>query len=158
MKKYGCRLKTIEYRALDQKARGRRPNLFWVCVEIEVEDCEAVDKKFVQIDLGIDNDDDNVHDTDILPAHHIGKPRDENRPGANRLHELTQRPLIAYFKDYKTIEIVMSRLHKLKGSSEGVSREYPQEVNGARKFFWPKLKGLKRNCENVAIRYLAKCV
>jgi hypothetical protein len=152
LKEFDCRMKTLEYRALDQEARGRRQNvIFWGVDEREREDCDSLVMHFLRKDLVIDSS--AIDDIVIQRAHRIGRPRDNSMSGKARAKP---RPLIACFRDYKAVEMVMSAAHKLRGSPRGVSRDYPQEINAARKYLWPKYKRLKNNNENVAIRYPAK--
>jgi hypothetical protein len=148
LRDYECRLKTIEYRALDQEARGRRQNLiFWGFDESEGEDCESIVIKCAreQLDIG--------EEIVIQRAHRVGRPRGVGFKSSK------PRPLIACFRDFKDADMIISKAIKLRGSSMGVSRDYPQEINAARKYLWPEYKRLKKDNENVSIRFPAKlCV
>ena len=68
--------------------------------------------------------------------------------------------MIAGFRDYPDVELIISNAGKLKGTRFGINRDYLQEIVDARKPLYKKKKELKTQNPraNIAIQYPAKLV
>ncbi|MEW8546070.1 MAG: hypothetical protein AB2693_21320 [Candidatus Thiodiazotropha sp.] len=146
------RINILAYKSIDIEARQRRNNLiFWGIPEGINEDPMTVLAEFMSDKLGLDPD-----AICIQRAHRVGKL---NR-SRNRSATITHRPLIAAFRDYQDVELVISNAGKLKGSAFGINRDYPQEIVNARKVLYREKKLLKSQnpSANISIQYPAKLV
>ena len=143
---FDLKIKSLEYRAIDQEARSRRNNLiFWGIPEAisADENCETVVKEFLKTNLQV-----NTESFIIQRAHRNG-----------RFSRGKTRSIIVNFLDYKTTELIMSKVNVLKGTGKGVSRDFPAEIMAARKRLYPKLKELKAtHGKDASLRYPAKLV
>ena len=143
---FDLKIKSLEYRAIDQEARSRRNNLiFWGIPEAisADENCETVVKEFLKTNLQV-----NTESFIIQRAHRNG-----------RFSRGKTRSIIVNFLDYKTTELIMSKVNVLKGAGKGVSRDFPAEIMAARKRLYPKLKELKAtHGKDASLRYPAKLV
>ena len=149
------RIDLLAYKSIDNESRQRRNNLiFWGIPETRNEDCSTVLSEFLSDKLGLDPD-----AIFIQRAHRVGrfKPR---RQGSGQSTPINHRPLIAAFRDYPDVELVISNAGKLKGTRFGINRDYPQEIIDARKPLYKEKKELrsKNPNSNISIRYPAKLV
>ena len=151
IKEFDLKMKTLEYKAIDQEARSRRNNLiFWGLQEIPTEDCEKSVLDFVYNQLEFDPE----RSIAIQRAHRLGqrdtrKDRRRSKP----------RPLVACFRDFKDVDAIISRASNLKGTDYGISRDFPKEINDARKILWPQYKQAKAtNPKGVFLKYPAKLI
>ena len=78
-------------------------------------------------------------------------------PSIERAHRLGRfssakgpRPIIVPFSFYKDTEDILSSARVLKGTSYGISRDYPQEITRARQKLWPQYKAAQENPLKVA--------
>lgn len=63
------------------------------------------------------------------------------------------------FRDSCVIEDILAEANKLKDTELGISRDYPREINEARKSLWTKLKKARNEGKKrVALQYPAKLV
>lgn len=139
-------LKTLVYKSIDLEARSRRNILvFRGFMENYGEDCFGLLRDFLRNRLDIDSN--NVY---IARAHRLG----ERNP--NRRHN--SRPIIANFRDFCDIELIMRNARMLRGSHFSINYDYPREIQEARSKLWPKYKELKQSNprSNVQIVYPAK--
>ena len=143
---FDLKIKSLEYRAIDQEARSRRNNLiFWGIPEAisADENCETVVKEFLKTNLQV-----NTESFIIQRAHRNG-----------RFSRGKTRSIIVNFLDYKTTELIMTKVNVLKGTGKGVSRDFPAEIMAARKRLYPKLKELKAtHGKDASLHYPAKLV
>ena len=78
----------------------------------------------------------------------------------NQATQNKHRPLIALFRDYQDVELILSNAGKLRGTRFGINRDYPQEIINARK----PLLALKRELKSqnpssrISIQYPAKLI
>ena len=136
------RIKLLEYRSIDIEARSRRRNiLFKGIAENRRENCFEVVRDFIHGRLNIDRD------MYLERAHRLG-----------RYDNSKIRPIIVAFRDYCDVDEIMESASNLKGSSYGVSRDYPKEISQARQSLWWKFKELRENNPNkkVTLEYPAK--
>lgn len=136
------RIKLLEYRSIDIEARSRRRNiLFKGIAENRRENCFEVVRDFIHGRLNIDRD------MYLERAHRLG-----------RYDNSKIRPIIVAFRDYCDVDEIMESASNLKGSSYGVSRDYPKEISQARQALWWKFKELRENNPNkkVTLEYPAK--
>ena len=149
------RIDVLAYRSIDAESRQRRNNLiFWGIPESLNEDAMVVVSEFISDKLGIDSD-----VIFIQRAHRIGKLT-SGRHGRGQSTNIRHRPLIAGFRDYPDVELIISNAGKLKGTRFGINRDYPQEIVDARKPLYKEKKELKiqNPRANIAIQYPAKLV
>ena len=60
--------------------------------------------------------------------------------------QIKARPLIAAFRDYPDVELILSNVRKLAGSNFGINRDFPQEIES------------QNPSSNISIRYPAKLI
>lgn len=140
------RLKTLEYKSIDQEARSRRNNLiFRGFPEVGLnENCEDTLALFVEEYLELD-----ISNIYVQAAHRIGPP------ARNK-----DRPIICNFVNRKDVDLILSKAYKLKGTNYGINRDYPPEIVQARSRLWPLYKKLKAQNKkgDVFIGYPAKLI
>lgn len=141
---YNDRLRLLEYKSIDLEARSRRNNLlFKGFPESRDENCGRTVINFLETKLGMDEL------PSIERAHRLGRFNSEKGP----------RPIIVAFSFYKDTEDILSSARVLKGTSYGISRDYPQEITRARQKLWPQYKAARENPLNrVTIGYPAKLI
>ena len=118
------KVKLLQYKSIDSEARSRRNNLVFRGLTEEVgEDSMAVLQTFLLNKLDLDPD--TVY---IQRAHRVGRhqPRRGKDPPK-------QRPIIAAFRDYRDVEMILDSASRLKGSGKGINRGLPKELLDARK-------------------------
>ncbi|MCG7877395.1 MAG: hypothetical protein N0C90_13810 [Candidatus Thiodiazotropha endolucinida] len=149
------RIDILAYKSLDLEARQRRNNLiFWGIPEVISENCLTVLSEFLTDKLELDSE-----SICIQRAHRVGKPLNPRRTYIGQAAgKRNHRPLIALFRDYQDVELILSNTTKLKGSSFGINRDYPPEIVSARKTLFQEKKALKSANPNsrVSIQYPAK--
>lgn len=93
-----------------------------------------------------DSPDENVKD--LLNGFVRDELKVRKKIAFRRVHRMNSkhkpRPIIATFDDFRDRELVRSSAHRLKGSSLGVSEQYPPNVQRARKRLVPILRQAKR--------------
>ena len=125
-------MKTLAYKSIDLEARSRRNNLiFRGFVENVGENCLNLLQDFLRNRLGIYTE--NIY---IARVHRLCKrnPR--------RHHQM--RPVIANFRDFSDIELIMANERQLKSTPFSIDYHYPLEIQEARSRLWPRYKELKR--------------
>ena len=133
-------MKSLEFRNIDQEARSRRNNLlFWKIPEVPNENSEWLVQEVIYDDLEFGEDMEFV----IQRVHRYGKKARGKT-----------RPLIVCFRDYRDVEDIIGSAVKLKGSWKGISRDYPNELNEARRALWPKYKELRRKYGEGNVKFL----
>lgn len=139
-------LKSLAYKSVDLEARSRRNNLvFRGFIENYAENCFSILRDFLSNRLDIDAS--RIY---IARAHRLG-PRNIHR-------QHNSRPIIANFRDYGDVELIMGKVRLLKGTPFSIDYDYPREIQEARSRIWPKYKELKRESprSKVQIVYPAK--
>lgn len=152
-----ARIDTLAYKSIDLEARQRRNNLiFWGIPEVRNEECMVVISDFLTERLELDPE-----AICIQRAHRIGRPLNLRRNIIGRaVSNPKHRPLIALFRDYQDVELIISNAGKLKGTSFGINRDYPPEIIAARKPLLEekrKLKSANPN-SNISIQFPAKLI
>ena len=152
------RLKLLEYKSIDSEARNRRNNLIFrgIPETNEIENCESIIHNFVRERLGLD----------IIPviqrAHRLGNPRRQRRFIRGNIRDQSQppRPIIACFRDYGDIEVILGNAAKLKDTPFGINKDFPKEIIEARSKLWPlyKAERAKNPDASVYIGFPAKLV
>ena len=152
------RLKLLEYKSIDSKARNRRNNLIFrgIPETNENENCESIIHNFVRDRLGLD----------IIPviqrAHRLGNPRRQRRFMRGNIRDQSQppRPIISCFRDYGDIEVILGNATKLKNTLFGINKDFPKEIIEARSKLWPlyKAERAKNPDASVYIGFPAKLV
>jgi len=135
------RLLLLEYKTIDLESRGRRNNLLFNGFDEErLEICEMKIESFLERALDVER-------VVIDRAHRLG-----------RYTRGSHRPIIVAFRDYATVEAILSNAHKLKGKTISINRDFPKEIVAARKSLWKLFKDLKRDYPNskVSMVYPAK--
>ena len=149
------RINLLAYKSIDNEARQRRNNLiFWGIPETFQEDSCAALSQFLADHLTLDPD-----TIFIQRAHRMGRfKHTRGRPG--HPVEIKNRPLIAAFRDYPDVELILSNVNKLIGTHFGINRDFPQEIVSARKILSKEKKELKIHNPNsdISIRYPAKLI
>ena len=141
-------LKTLAYRSVDMEARARRNNLiFRGFVENVGENCYDLLLDFLKNRLDIES-----RCVYIARAHRLGQ-RDSRKHHQNR-------PIIANFRDFQNIELIMSKVRQLRNTPFSVDFDFPQEIQAARGRLWPLLKELRREHPRARIQivYPAKLI
>ena len=149
-----AQLKLLRYNAIDSEARCRRSNLIFRGIPEELgEDSFEVLKRFILEYLEIDPDEVYIH-----RAHRVG--RLQTRIGRNLTPQQKHRPLIAAFRDFRDVDMIIDSAKKLKGLGFGINRDIPKELVEARKPLWARLKGEKAKYPNakLVIAYPAKLI
>ena len=139
------RIRLLEYKSIDLEARSRRNNLlFYGLSESRNEVCKNIIGMFVYDKFQI-----TIREADISRAHRVGQynPRRD-------------RPIMVAFQSYNTAEDIIKQGYMLKNTNFGISRDYPAEINRARKTIWPEFK--RRKSQNpsakIVIAYPAKLI
>ena len=127
-------LKLLSYKSIDIDARSRRSNLIFrgICEE-KCEDSLVVVQNFLQDRLDIDPNAIHIH-----RAHRIG--RLQTRIGKQVHDQARYRPIIAAFRDFNDVKLILDNTQKLRGTVFGVYRDLPQELITARKPIWARIK------------------
>ena len=134
------RIDILAYKSIDGEARQRRNNLiFWGIPEFVNEDCMTTLREFFADKLDLDPE-----SISIQRIHRIGRRQQPGRTLANQATQNKHRPLIALFRDYQDVELILSNAGKLRGTRFGINRDYPQEIINARK----PLLALKRELKS----------
>lgn len=150
------RIDILAYKSIDSEARQRRNNLlFWGIPEVVNEDCMVVLREFLADRLELD-----PQTIAIQRAHRIGKRTAPRRNTIGQSAHIKHRPLIAAFRDYQDVELVLSNAGKLRNTRFGINRDFPQEIIDARKPLFAEKKNLKSKypSSNISIQYPAKLV
>ena len=77
----------------------------------------------------------------IHRAHRVG--RLQTRIGRNLTPQQKHRPLIAAFRDFRDVDMIIDSAKKLKGLGFGINRDIPKELVEARKPLGLKVKKQK---------------
>ncbi|KAL4225045.1 hypothetical protein ACF0H5_015739 [Mactra antiquata] len=77
-----------------------------------------------------------------------------------RYNHNSTRPIIARFRDFPDVELIMSKVSKLNGTGLSIDWDYPMEIRMARKDLWPQFHSLrsKNPGSRVKIVYPAKLI
>ncbi|XP_053389663.1 uncharacterized protein LOC128552647 [Mercenaria mercenaria] len=141
---HDMRLLLLEYKSIDLEARSRRGNLIFGGIsESKGENCLETIANFLYDHLRINSE------PCMSRAHRMGK-----------FKQGSTRSIIVNFIDSKDTEYIISRAHMLKGKDYHINRDFPPEIESARRKLWPKFKEVKRDFPDskVAIVYPAKLI
>jgi len=130
------------------EARARRNNIIISGIaENRDENCLKLIRDFISNQLDLDPA--NMY---ITRAHTLG------RINPNRGHK--SRPIIANFRDFCDIEMIMSNARMLRGKPFSIDYDYPREIHEARSRLWPMYKQGKRDSPDarLTIAYPAKLI
>ena len=61
------------------------------------------------------------------------------------------RPIVARFMYHNDLQMVLQNAYKLKGSSSGISEQYPAEINNRRKNLYPIMREAKQQRRHVVL-------
>jgi hypothetical protein len=87
----------------------------------------------------------------IARAHRLGA----RKQGTN----FHKRPIIANFRDYGDVELILSKAKRLKSfPGFSIDCDYPKEIQAARARLWPLFKTERSKSSNVKILYPAKII
>ena len=91
---------------------------------------------------------------DICKAYRIGKRKPF--PTSRNKH----RSILVSFSDSRHTEIILKNATRLKGTTFGISRDYPVEISEARQELWPDFKVAREKYgpRRVSIKYSASLV
>ena len=129
VKSHSERLKLLEYRSLDSEARSRRRNLLFKGIpENKYENCFTEARRFIHEKLNIETD------MYLERAHRLG-----------RFDPSKTRPIIVAFRDFCDTEYILNGASCLRGTDQGVSRDYPNEISKARQSIWKQYKSIREN-------------
>ena len=149
------RIDILAYRSIDLEARQRRNNLiFWGIPEVRSENCMTLVADFLAEHLELDPD-----RICIQRTHRVGKPPKPHKFVIGQAtNKPKHRPLIALFRDYQDVELILGSAKKLKGKGFGINRDYPPEIIAARKPLFAEKKKLQLANPNtkISIQYPAK--
>ena len=130
----------LAYKSIDGEARQRRNNLiFWRIPEFVNEECMTTLCEFLADKLDLDPE-----SISIQRIHRIGRPQQPRRTLTNQATQNIYRPLIALFRDYQDVELILSNAGKLWGTQFSIYLDYPQEIINARR----PLLALKRDLKS----------
>ena len=150
-----ARMETLAYKSIDMVARHRRNNLlFYGIPEVRNDDRMAVLSEFLTGRLEID-----AEIICIQRAHRVRRPLNNRRNVIGRgVSNQKHRPLVAIFRDFQDVELIISNDGKLRGTSFGFNRDYPPEIIEARKPLLAETEKLKAaySNSNISIQYPAK--
>ena len=138
------RLKLLEYKSIDIEAHGRRNNLIFDGFD------ESRDKNCFDIITTFINEKLDLHFRLVIDrAHRLGK----YKRGSNRA-------IIVAFKDFTTVQNILSKAYMLKNTPFNINRDFPQEITNARKSIWGEYKDRKQQCpdDKISIVYPAKII
>jgi hypothetical protein len=100
----------------------------------QAENCENKLRGFIRQELEID------HYIEFGNIHRFG------RRGTNNA-----RPIVARFIYHNDLQMVLQNAYKLKGSSFGISEQYPAEINNRRKNLYPIMREAKQQRRHVVL-------
>ena len=103
------RIDLLAYKSIDIESRQRHNNLlFWGIPEGRGDDCIAEVSCFLEDKLALDG-----NEVSIQRAHRIGRVQRQTLIG--RLADAQTRPLIALFRDYQDVKLILSKQINYKG-------------------------------------------
>ena len=82
-------------------------------------------------------------------AHRVG--RLQTRIGRNITPQQKHRPLIAAFRDFRGVDVIIESAKKLKGLGFGINRDIPKELVEAKKPLWVRRKTEKAKDSNAKL-------
>ena len=147
------KVNVLAYKSIDSEARQRRNNLiFYGIQEVVNENCMESLATFLGDKLGLDPD-----AIFIQRVHRLGR---RSKWRGMRGQEAKHRPIIAAFRDFPDVELILANAKKLKGTTYGINRDYPKEIANARRDLYRQLKEIKRADSEVevSLQYPAKLI
>ena len=125
----------LKSKVLDLQCRSMKNNLvFTGLYQSQSENCENKLRGFIRQELEID------HYIEFGNIHRFG------RRGTNNA-----RPIVARFIYHNDLQMVLQNAYKLKGSSFGISEQYPAEINNRRKNLYPIMREAKQQRRHVVL-------
>lgn len=140
------RLRLLEYKSIDNEARQKQSNLIFTNINEPTnanENCIITVQNLLRDKLNLTS-----------PQYEISKAY---RIGPRRLFQKKPRSILVSFTDIRHTDTILSNASRLKGTSYGISRDYPSEINEARKALWPEFKIAREKYgpKKVAIKFPA---
>ena len=123
------RIRLLEYKSIDNETRQKQTNLLFSNIPESSnanEDCKMTNQNLLKDYLNLTHS-----QYEICKSYRIG-PR--------RLFHKRPRSILVSFSDTRHTDTILSNASNLKGTSYGISRDYPAEINEARKDLWPEYK------------------
>ena len=125
----------LKSKVLDLQCRSMKNNLvFTGLYQSQSENGENKLRGFIRQELEID------HYIEFGNIHRFG------RRGTNNA-----RPIVARFIYHNDLQMVLQNAYKLKGSSFGISEQYPAEINNRRKNLYPIMREAKQQRRHVVL-------
>ncbi|XP_028409101.1 protein unc-13 homolog C-like [Dendronephthya gigantea] len=123
---------TLRDKVIDLQARSMRDNLlFFNMPENDKENTTEMIHELLETKMGMEDARNNVK---IDRSHRIGRRKEGNRK---------PRPIVVKFNYHQDREFVRLNARKLKGTTIGVSEQFPEEIETIRKSLYPELKKAK---------------
>ena len=146
------RIRLLEYKSIDMEARIKQNNLIFSGFEELVvgDDCSAIIQQFLNDKLDIDRS-----SYEMSKAYRFGR-----KSVLRSRNQIKHRSIMVTFVDPRQVELIPSKAYLLKGTSYGISKDYPKEISDARQELWPAYKEAKARYgpKNVTLKYPAALV
>ena len=127
--------KLLEDKLLYAEVYSRRENLRFYGIEKVGEQVAALEvfQTFLKRDLKISSDE--IAEIEVQRVHRIGKPKEDGSP----------RPIIVRFLRFGDREFIFSKSKLMKGTSFGISADFPPEIARRRKAQGKTLKDARKD-------------
>ena len=138
----------LQGKHLDLQIRSMRENLVFTGIPMATENeesdtTEGILKLFMKEDMKMETE------IDFHRAHRFGQLNErKNRDGTT----FKTKPIVCRFKSFKDREIVRKSATNLKGTTFGVSEQFPKEINERRKLLWPYYKEARKQNKKALIK------
>ncbi|CAG2232095.1 unnamed protein product [Mytilus edulis] len=148
MQKVQNNLDELQEKHLDLQIRSMRENLVFTGISMTTENeesdtTEGILKLFMKEDMKMETE------IDFHRAHRFGQLNErKNRDGTT----FKTKPIVCRFKSFKDREIVRKSATNLKGTTFGVSEQFPKEINERRKLLWPYYKEARKQNKKALIK------
>ncbi|CAG2205477.1 unnamed protein product [Mytilus edulis] len=148
MQKVQNNLDELQEKHLDLQIRSMRENLVFTGIPMTTENeesdtTEGILKLFMKEDMKMETE------IDFHRAHRFGQLNErKNRDGTT----FKTKPIVCRFKSFKDREIVRKSATNLKGTTFGVSEQFPKEINERRKLLWPYYKEARKQNKKALIK------
>lgn len=98
--------------------------------------------RFINDYLELDPDEMNIENCDRLGRH------------VNNSQYRKKRPILVEFRYKEDVEACIRKAYKLSGTRYAIDRDYPAEIQHARKKIWPEYKRLRHANNRSAVKFL----
>ncbi|KAK3092256.1 hypothetical protein FSP39_000397 [Pinctada imbricata] len=120
---------------LDMRCRSMKYNLIFSCIpESPGEDTESVLRDFMYNELEIEQE------FEYANVHRFGR-QSKDRP----------RPIVAKFLFQRDLDYVLKSARKLRGKRYQINRQFPNEIEQARRCLYPVMKELRKKGDRVKL-------